>query len=177
MATLRKTLTRLGLLLALVVPPVVHTGCVKDIAYQIRLDKEARKHVYEEKKSAILASAKKAAEGDGWTVSEGEEGEADLVGKPRKVAGRKERLAISLVKSGDGYRLEADREVEMETAQGKKTSLQPATTIEMAVLEDLDPKAAAKVRGKAKALAKEDTKMIRACAKRAVDVATEDGEE
>lgn len=169
--------SRVGLVFALVAPPLLHTGCVREIAYQVRLGKEARKHVYDDERSAILSAAKKAAEDDGWKLVEGDEGEPDLIGKPRTVGGRKERLTITLVKSGSGHRLEADLELETKTANGKHSGLQIATAIEMAVLEELDPKAAEKVKVKAKALAKEDTKMIRACARRAVDAATEDPDE
>ncbi len=167
---------RVGLVLTLVAPPLLHTGCVREIAYQVRLGKEARKHVYDEKRSTLLAAARKAAEDDGWKIVEGEGGDEgpDLVGKPRTVGGRKERLTITLVKSGDGHRLEADLEVETKTPNGKRSSLQIASSIELVVLEELDPAAAQKVKTKAKALAKEDTKMIRACARRAVDAATED---
>jgi hypothetical protein len=174
-----RTLTRLGILLTLVLPPVLHTGCVKDIAYQIRVEQEARKHVYDVKKKTLLATVREVAESDGWKVEEGDEddGGFDLVGAPRKKNGREERLVVTLAKAEDGYRVEADLEVKQESANGgKHESVQHATFIELAVLEKLDPKAADKAKVIAKKKAKEDTKKVRACARKAVDTATEDDE-
>ena len=169
-----RTLGRLVLLATLVVPPLVHTGCVKDIAYQIRVEQEARKHVYDLKKSKLLAEVREIAENEGWKVEDGDEGGHDLIGKPRKKGSREEKLVVSLVKEDDGYRVEADLEVKTETQSGKHESLQRATTIELALLEKLDPKAADRAKVTAKKKAKEDTKQVRACARKAVDTATED---
>lgn len=166
---------RLGLVLCLVAPPLVHTGCVKEAAYQIRLEQAARKHVYDVGKSKLLAAVKRAAEDEGWKVEEGDgDGGFDLVGKTRERNGRKERLVVVLAKETEGYRVEADLETTMDTGNGsKQKSTLRAASIEIAVLSDLDPKAADKAKVKAKAQAKEDTKMIRACARRAVDAATD----
>lgn len=165
---------RLGLLLCLVAPPLVHTGCVKEAAYQIRLEQAARKHVYDVSKGKLLAAVRHAAEEEGWKIEEGDgDGGFDLVGKPRERNGRKERLVVVLPKEADGYRVEADLETTMDTGGGKQKSTLRAASIEIAVFSDLDPKAADKAKVKAKAQAKEDTKMIRACARRAVDAATE----
>lgn len=172
-----RTLVRLGLFLTLVVPPLVHTGCVKDIAYQIRVEQEARKHVYDVKKKTLLATVREIAESDGWKVEEGDDEDGpDLTGAPRKKNGREERLVVTLAKVDDGYRVEADLEVKMETSHGKQESLQHASFIELAVLEKLDPKAADKAKSIAKKKASEDTKQVRACAHKAVDTATEDND-
>ncbi|MBL8714841.1 MAG: hypothetical protein JNL79_02550 [Myxococcales bacterium] len=170
----RSLLARLGLVCCLLVPPLVHTGCVRDAAYQIRLEQAARKHVYDVSRSKLLAAVKHIAEEDGWTVEEGDgDGGPDLTGKPRERNGRKERLLVVLVKESDGFRVEADLEVDLKTANGKQHSTMRASALEIAVFSELDPKAADKAKVKAKAQAKEDAKMVRACARRAVDAATE----
>jgi hypothetical protein len=171
-----RTLTRLGILAVLVLPPLVHTGCVKDIAYQIRVEQEARKHVYDVKKSELLETVREVAESDGWKVQEGDDDEwPDLTGATRKKNGREERLVVTLAKTDGGYRVEADLEVTQQSANGgKHESVQHASFIELAVLEKLDPKAADKAKSVAKKKAKEDTKQVRACARKAVDTATED---
>ncbi len=172
---MRRLVARLGMLALLIAPPLLHTGCVQEAAYQFRMEQAARKHVYEEKKSKLVAAVVRAAEGEGWKVEEGDgDGGPDVIGKSREKNGRKERLVVNLVKDGDGFRVEGDLEVEMPDANGgKKKSVMRAASVEIAVFEDLDPKGADKAKTKAKAKAKEDAKMIRACARRAVDAATE----
>lgn len=170
----RSLFARLGLLCCLLVPPVVHTGCVQNAAYQIRMEQAARKHVYDVSRTKLLAAVKHVAEEDGWSIEEGDgDGGPDLTGKARERNGRKERLVIVLVKDADGFRVEADLEVDLKTANGKQHSTMHASALEIAVFSELDPKAADKAKVKAKAQAKEDAKMIRACARRAVDTATE----
>ncbi|MBK7399211.1 MAG: hypothetical protein IPJ34_23820 [Myxococcales bacterium] len=174
MARSRSFFARLGLVCCLLVPPLVHTGCVQNAAYQIRLEQAARKHVYDLSHSKLLAAVKHAAEEDGWNVEEGEgDGGPDLTGKARERNGRKERLVVVLVKESDGFRVEADLEVDLKTANGKQHSTMRASALEIAVFSELAPKAADKAKVKAKAQAKEDAKMVRACARRAVDAATE----
>jgi hypothetical protein len=166
---------RLAVLVALAAPPLVHTGCVKDAAYQVRIGQEARKHVYSIDRGKLVAAIKRHAEDEGWDLDEVEEGAEEITSK-RKKGGRRERLVVTLVSTGGGHRVEADVESDMQTGQGKRRVTNRASSFELALLEDLEPKAASKARTRAKALAKEDTRMIRACARRAVDAATEDGE-
>lgn len=175
-APLRRFAFRLAMLVAVCAPPLLHTGCVREAAYQYRLEQEARKHVYDVSRKKLLAEVRKAAEDDGWTVVDGEEDGPDLIGKTRTKGARKERLVVTLVKVADGLRVEADLEVELQGPNGKQSSLQKATAIEVAVLESLDSKALEKAKTKARAQSKEDARMVRACARKAVDAATDDGE-
>ena len=166
------------MLAALIVPPLVHTGCVKDIAYQIRVEQEARKHVYDLKKSALLDAVREVAESDGWNVEEGDDDDGpDLTSKPRKKNDREERLVVTLAKTDGGYRVEADLEVKTHSQKnGNQEMVLHASYIELAVLEKLDPKAADKAKALAKKKASADTKQVRACARKAVDTATEDND-
>ena len=175
---MRRLAARLGMLALLVAPPLVHTGCVREAAYQIRLEQAARNHVYEQSKSKLVAAVTRAAEDDGWKVEEGDgDGGPAVIGKSRERNGRKERLVVNLVKDGDGTRIEADLEIDMPDPQGgKKHSTMRAASLEIAVFADLEPKAADKAKTKAKEKAKEDAKMVRACARRAVDAATDTDE-
>lgn len=172
---LRSGLARVALVAALGLVLLGESACVADVAYEMRLGQAARKHTYTVSREKLLAAAEKAAVADGWSV---EAVAGGLAGRQRERGGRKEKLTVTVVEEGGGRRLEADLEVEGPVADPSgaprtQTSKMHASKLEVAVLDELEPKAADEAKKKARAEAKEDAKLVRACGRRAVDLATE----
>lgn len=168
---LRSGLARLALVAALGLTLFAESACVADVAYEIRMEQAARKHVYSASREKLLAAAEKAAVAEGWSV---EATSGGFVGRERERGGRKEKLTVTIVEEGGGRRLEAELDVEGPGPDGKpQTSKARAGKLTIAVLSELEPKVADEAKKKAREEAKEDAKLVRACGRRAVDLATE----
>jgi hypothetical protein len=165
-----RVVARLSILGVLVLPPIVHGGCLQKAAYQARLQEKVRAHVYAEKAQVVLKAARKLAEHDGWTIEDGDEDEdRAFTTKTRTLDGMKQKLSVKVIKEADGVRLEGTLEKQLKSASDEDTTRFPATDFELAVFEKLDPDGAASVKKKATKQSKEDAKQIRACARKAID--------
>lgn len=165
-------LTRLSMIGALALPPLVHGGCLQKAAYQVRLQERVRAHVYAQSAVKVLTAARKVAERDGWTIADGDDDESEgrsFTTKTRTLDGVPQTLSVRVIKEADGVRLEGTVEKKLKTTSGDDTTRFPAADLELAVFERLDPDGAASVKSKAKKQSKEDAKQIRACARKAID--------
>lgn len=165
----RSLLSRVLLLAALVVPPVVQTGCLQKAAYELRMQQKVRDHVYSESISKVQKTGLAIAEKQGWKIDESESDDRSFVTKKRSLNGYEQMLKVRFVKDDDGVRVEADLFKTRSVGGNDKEQKFIAAEFQLAVLEKLDPDAADKIRSAAKKQSKEDAKQIRACARKAID--------
>lgn len=165
----RSLLSRVLMLAALLVPPVVHTGCLQKAAYEVRMQQKVRDHVYAESAAKVMKTGLSIAEKQGWTIDDDDSDERSFVTKTRSLNGYKQKLKVRVVKDDDGVRVEADLFKTRTFGTEEKEQKFIAAEFQLAVLEKLDPDAADKIRAAAKKQSKEDAKQIRACARKAID--------
>lgn len=165
----RSLLSRALMLVALLAPPLVHTGCLQKAAYELRLQQKVRDHVYSESASKLLKTARSVADKQGWTIDEDDSNDRSFVTKPRTLNGAKQKLKVRAVSDSDGARLEADLFKTQKFGNDEKEQKFMAAELQLGVLEKLDPEAADKLRSSAKKQSKEDAKQVRACARKALE--------
>jgi len=157
------------MLAALLAPPLVHTGCLQNAAYQVRLQQKVRAQVYAESAAKVMKTARKVAEQEGWQIDEDESDERSFVTKVRSLNSYKQKLKVRIIKDDDGVRVEGDLYKTRTFGNELKEQKFIAGEFELALFEKLDPDGADKVKSAAKKQSKEDAKQIRACARKAID--------